>query len=502
MSSGGTGEIKFTLTADGRRLENVLARQQKQIERLQAKMRGMASASARAGRSQQTMFQQGIAGAAKMAAGYATLQMAISNVNQAIQEEIRLQQIATRSESSVAAGQAAILSNLVGQGTQAQKVAIAAQVGELSRTTGIQEGLLATQASELISATSGDFETRAALVMDVLEKAAPFFRTKPEESGAFAGAVVDVQRSLGGAGVDEALALMLVAQSQARITSIEELKNLAPALVAADVTSTDDDPVKTAKLAAAIFAAVGARMGDPEGATTKTAVAGLISVLEQRIPKELGLTNLEERLAYAISHPEFTKKEIIPHLIGRAATKPILRELLEGGETFAAVGAVNQALLSGLTGKDIEAERQFIASGTKELERDTRNRIIAAENDKLNRGLRAGKGAAYERLFGGTERVEIGSLEAKGTDLFGRQLGKGIYIGLTEAAQVKGETAEQVVEALDETGELDAVRGLRMIPGLGSIISALQGATEVVQSVNSQTRAIAAQSQVNAQTEQ
>jgi AraC-like DNA-binding protein len=362
---------------------------------------------------------------ARQIAQWGSIATAIGLANKELMDHAMLQEKAVALTNSVAAAQEGLLANFGLKVSSERRESALKDVSQMSRDMGFNEAQFTTQFGKTFSATSGSFEDRYKLVREVLEAAAPLHRGNQEALGDFSGTVIDTMKSMPGASAKEAVAFLLSLQEQARITSTDKLKEFVPALAAVDVTSggAGVDKLANAKAAGALFAAAGGRLGDPEGAETKTLLANLAAVLREMVPDDDGKPDsFEERIRKVVASKAL-QEQVIPELRGRGATKPVVEELLRGGRVFADWEASLDNFSTSVndTNRLIEDARGI----TPELEQSTKSKEVGSTLAQRLKERWGEAGTVSQLLFSGGVDSQGGAFpglfEMQGRGLFGSQ---------------------------------------------------------------------------------
>lgn len=276
------GNIQQKFSGDTSELERALDKMQQKYVRLEEQMAKMARASKDSSDKQIASFGQFEAGINRtikaiggIAAGWLSAQTAIGLYKASLDDLVQKAERARQSSMTVAEGQAAVLMNL-GNVDDSNAKAFMAQIASMTAQSKFQsQAPMLTAASSILSATGGDQQK----TLGILGAAAPFFRSNQSELAQFGGVLGDVMKSSGMQDPNQALAFALSVQGQSRFEQLGGFKNVSPVLAGAAIGAPQADRAVVAKQAAALFAAVGSELGDPEGGVSKTAVLKLIENL-------------------------------------------------------------------------------------------------------------------------------------------------------------------------------------------------------------------------------
>lgn len=341
------------------------------------------------------------------AKGWLGIQGAVSIVTRAFAKQREILEGVATAQTTLAQAQADLIAQLQGVDPQRRRQFLQ-EIVELGPQVGIKPSILTQQVSELFTATTGGFEDRRKTVLETLNQVAPLFLTKPQEIGDFGGAFQAFLQTAKAEGVGlsdaDAFSLFLQARSQARISSIEKLKNIVPAIKAIEVAGEGAATLKDLKAGIAAFALIGSRAEDPEGEKTRTAIVKLVQVLEDRFP-DLGFL---EQLQATAGLSEAQQKELFKPLSALRGIGPVVRDILSGRRQ-----AEFQEILDSLKiSADQSAElRRALLTDTEALRENTRTAgaTAAAEAALMDR---TSAGAVQRRLFGGPQGP--GALDAIG----------------------------------------------------------------------------------------
>lgn len=329
--------VEFKFTGDGNQLAREYDKLVSKVDKLEKKNAQLAAKAQQADAAQKRSSASAASGVASAAAGvlkwaasYASVTTAISLVNQGMEKQRRLAEESLQTQLRVAGSQAAVLKN-IGDVSDDEANAFLYKLDEIRRDTQFASVVpLQQAASSILSATGGNQQ----LTLDILSAGAPLFGTDQDNLATFGSALGDVMKATGIKDARQNAALMLGIQGQARFEELSAFKNVAPALAAADVVTggeneTAADKLRDAREAAAAFAAIGSRAGDPDGTLTKTAAANLFANLrnvtrDAKAPAEVD--TFKERLDYIRANPELQSEVLKSGFKG--AIKPIIEEFI------------------------------------------------------------------------------------------------------------------------------------------------------------------------------
>lgn len=273
------GNIQQKFSGDITELERALERARQMHIRLEEQIAKMAKTSKESAKETVSSIDRAASGVASAVTGavtsFLTINTAISAVSRQIDEIIQKAERAKLANLSVADAQAAVIKNIGQVDAANARQFLGAVSGIAQRTNFGQQAPLLTAASSILSATGGNQQR----TLGILETAAPFFRDTPGELATFGGTLGDLMKSSGMQDPNQAMAFALSVQGQSRFEQLGGFKNVSPVLAGAAIGAPRADRGVVAKQAAALFAAVGSELGDPEGGASKTAVLKLIENL-------------------------------------------------------------------------------------------------------------------------------------------------------------------------------------------------------------------------------
>lgn len=272
------GTIQQKFTGDASQLEREIEKLRMQQIKYEEQIKRITEESKKSADKQKEMLtglgggvERGISSLVKLAAGWMSVNTAISLVNKSIDDNAQRNERARLASLSVADAQAGVILNL-GAGDDANKQAFLNQIGQLTKRTGFGSQVpILNAAASILSATGSD----QSKTLSILGAATPLFKANPDQLPVFGGVVGDVMKATGISDPNAAVAFALSIQGQSRFESLGGMKNVTPVLAGASIGFRGDRQ-RNALEAAALFAAVGGELGDPEGGTTKTAVLKLI----------------------------------------------------------------------------------------------------------------------------------------------------------------------------------------------------------------------------------
>ena len=392
MSSAGS--VNLQANARFNRLENAFARVQNRVISLETRNAKLTSQLNKMGNVGARSTNSWVSSVGRAATAYIGLSKGIDLAVRAFQRQMEIGERAAFADITLARADEE-LGNAMGDFSPAERQRLKALTRQTPR--GFTEAQFTAVVSEALSQTSGETPGRIDQAIDVSRAVAPLFQHRKEEAGAFAGAVIDVERSVSGeATPQQLLALMATIRSQSALKTIESLKEFVPAAAAADVTSATGDRLEQLITMGAVFSAMTGRGGDTDGSIAKTAAANLAAVLREELP-DFG--NFTARLEAVAKDPKLATR-LVPELMGRAATKPIAEEILRGGISFKEMTAIRKKLAEAVHGTAFQDTVEFQERGTPALIRSRTAFQNEARVDQMLREQQAGIGMVRRELFG------------------------------------------------------------------------------------------------------
>lgn len=277
-----SGKITLTGESDVNRIMRDYDKLIAKNAELEGKLRQVSQEGAGGQDKMAAAVDRGIDRIRNMLMTYISVNAVIKAGNDLLEHRNRLEQESLGAKMTIADAQAQMRQNMIGISLDAQNRYIA-DVAEIARRSGVSPEVMYRAGASGISGTGGD----ARRAIEILEQLAPLFRGQQMEQQLepAAGAVGDIMKITRDPDVAANIGLVLNTMKQARITSLEKFKNVAPGLVAATQYDTQTNRSEATREAAALFAAIGQGIADPEGATTKTALAALSKQLETLLPE-------------------------------------------------------------------------------------------------------------------------------------------------------------------------------------------------------------------------
>lgn len=392
------GNVTTVFASDDKDVQRAFASMQKEMVRLKEANRQLAEQTKQGAKESQSFFDGGVAGLAKMAAGYLTLETAISKVTeklvaQAAQEE-KLKQLAVDATEQRAKALAGFTRN-AGFIDSKELQSLKSQVVDISRETGVSTDVLFPAAGAALSA-KGSLTNKQA--MAALRQAA---LATPEGDAAtveqLTGGLLDIAKLSGSGDARRNFGLLAGVAANARVTDIGKIaKNAVPGATAVRQQGG------TAAEALAIVATMTSLLDDQEGAVSRTAAVKLSEELAKQLPK---LASPVERIRAMQADPALRKK----FLAGWTETTTLggVRQLLEGGR---AAELLNQNIAA-IPNEDAVAKGDQLIANLQQQ----REVAIARTKGRLAAG-------AEEMAVGDVSRAWQGAIEPKLKDIL-RQTG-------------------------------------------------------------------------------
>lgn len=344
-------QVVVEMSSDEAKLYRGMQRLIEQQQKLETGLKKTGAAGKKAGDDtskamKSDFFSKQLVDLKAVATGYFSIQTAIQAVTKAMEEQKQVAEAAATVQVNVAGGQAAVLKNL-GDVSKEESDRFFANLDRI-RSDSKFSSIVPIQyaASDILSATGGNQEQ----TLDILRAVTPLFGTTPDQMASFGGALADMQKASGITDAKQAAALMLGIQGQARFTSLDAFKNVAPALMAVDIASSGDRLTDTRE-GAALFAGIGSQIGDTEGNLTKGAVVALATNLRNT------LKDVAPELKTTFERMEFVRNNPTLEVMG-----------IGNPEAKADFEAMDESMKKLITDSLASArEKQMIATGIKDL---------------------------------------------------------------------------------------------------------------------------------------
>lgn len=341
--------VDFKFTGDAGQLAGEYDKLVSKVDKLEAQNAKLAAKAKQADAAQKQSassaasgFRNAATGVLSWAASFASVQTAISLVNQGLEDQRRLAEQSHQTQMRVAGSQAAVLKNL-GDVSDKEAKSFLYSVDQIRQETGFASVVpLQQAAASILSATGGNKQ----LTLDILAAEAPLMADSPDQMAGFGGALGDLTKSTGVKDMRKLSALALSIQGQARFETLGGFDKVASALAAANevtggIGETEADQLRDAREASAAFAAIGSNIADKDGSQTKTASANLFANLARVTNEAVAagkvapekVDTFNERMAYVRANPDLQQEVTKSGFEG--AVKPVIQSFLSerGGET-------------------------------------------------------------------------------------------------------------------------------------------------------------------------
>lgn len=271
--------ISVTFTAEDRDFLKSLAKQQKEIQKLQDKLKNAGRAAKKAGKETSTSFSgtaaSGISKATKALSGYAagflTITAAVGQANKALTDFDEINKKAANKQVQLSNATDALRQNMLGMSNAIQEDVLK-QIQEISKESGVGAVTVTQAVSQGLSATSGNVK----LALDTVALAAQIQRSDPSALITAVGAQLDLAKVTGS---DDPLVnqgFLSTVGLKGRVTDPKlQAANLPRGLAGASQVGA------TAEEAGAILATITEFMPDPLGARGSTAIISFMEELNQ-----------------------------------------------------------------------------------------------------------------------------------------------------------------------------------------------------------------------------
>lgn len=281
--------------------------------------------------------------------------------NDALAEQVRIQQRVSRGTMTVADSQAALSLNL-GAISGEDKDAFIGRVAALREELKFQAvEPLNLAAGSIASSVGGDQEK----TLKILKASAPLFRHKPEELGAFGGAVGAFMDILKVDDADAATAFMLSMQGQSRFESLDAFREVAPALkggMFSHQDATTEQRIEEARQQASLLASLTIAGEDVHARKSKTFFANMLAGMEEVDVKS---GSMFERLA--AMHELSPEKQEKAWMRGDAALRPVMRSLFTDSNSPVILGMKDAYEKIGADTSAAKEHARYLREGTPAL---------------------------------------------------------------------------------------------------------------------------------------
>lgn len=388
------GVIAQKFTSDISQLEAAYSKLQSQNAQLINQNTKLTKESEKASRSSQKnagsmgqYAQSAMGSIAGMISSYATLQGAITLVNRALDDQLRVSQSIADFGAKVAPSQAGLAINMNGM-APAEKSRILSEIIQIDKDTSFGNQSSITQSvGSLVSAT-GDID----LALNVTRELGDVMRERPDELAPTAGAVGDVAALVGDETGRKSLGLVLSTLASSRVEKINAFGNLTQGMAATSAyESAGSDKFRSAEVSASLMAALTRGIADKDGSVSRTAAIGLAEQLSKFLPEKdrlegdgsvaragTGLRTLEERIA-AVQGDELLRRQFLEKAtFERTASGAVLNLLQDPNSNVAKQYSAN-------VGGRVSAEISLL----EELKSDMTNLTPQFKSGKFNKGVKA-----------------------------------------------------------------------------------------------------------------
>lgn len=322
--------------------------------RLTEQVKQLAAASGRATKEAKSGFEKvtssmdgGINALTRMAAGYLTVQTAISGVTAAMQDLEEQRRRSREGTTDQADAQRNMLRNL-GNVSDAEQLQFMSKLQDMALRRSPSGGVktVYNMTATGLSASGADREKTLAAV----DMALQFAPDNPEAATSITGALLHMSKATGRSDMLENLGFLKLAGEQAAITDWDKIaQNMSPAIIGA--TSFGATPQE----ALALVASITQGSADKMGAESGTAAISLAQQLEKFLPTEdvygqvavpgrkgkrrglvtkgTGLETLGERIQYLQENPLEREKFLENLTLEKKSLGPVM-QILEGPQTM------------------------------------------------------------------------------------------------------------------------------------------------------------------------
>ena len=461
MANG--GNIKFSMITDVNKAERDYVRMQNSNRKLTSEVRKLKEEIRGMGRTSNKAFDSMRRDAASLIKSYFGVQGLIQGVeayNSLLRERARLQAVAEKESRSVGQIKSSIIASVGNTASDREIQQFFERISSLNDAGGpmrrVSDRDLFSAADRLLSATSGTLGDSEGQITSFL-KGADALAFDPELIGEVGSAVLSLTANFTEANEDVIKSLTsfsLELKRQARFEELGGLREFQKVAAAASVADTDDDLVtgsartrrqsETIRNVAGLFAALGQRAGDIEGAETATLVSQLVTGLGEVLPSrdivDAGgrvrrrarftasgdvIDNVRERLeaitrdgafdaegrfidAEQLQREFFVGRKGLPKAAkARAKLIGILRELIGQGTVFDTFGAARGALSDPATAGSATLDQVIRRQGAGSFDSDVQNlalvqrgEVLAKENLQLSASIGSIRRSLFDPEFG------------------------------------------------------------------------------------------------------
>lgn len=270
-------KVTTVFASDDKEVMAAIQKMNAEMAKLRDQNKKLAEESKKGGQQSAGMMEVGIAQAAKLAAGYLSVQTAVQAVTAALHDKFDIEKRSLELQTRTAVTQRDFLANL-GTTTRTQKQGALASISAISKRTGVAESNLYGPGSSALSAAGG--VENLGVAMTALEKAARIAPDSAEAMSQIAGAIIDLNKATGSLQGEKGLDLLIGLQAGSRVKNMGLLASNVPRGVAG-ATASGFSP----EAAAALFESLSNAMADDKGALTATAESSLAARLRAYLPE-------------------------------------------------------------------------------------------------------------------------------------------------------------------------------------------------------------------------
>ena len=326
-----------------------LAKQMTTVQGLQSRVKHLNQEAGRGFRNQNKWLTDQIRSVGTLAASSLTLLGIQRQITAELDRQRQINQTIAEKRISLAGREDDVKTNLGKVSTDVADRFIT-DTRRIAETAKADLGAVYMAASNLLSASGGN-QTRT---KNILGLTAPMFRNRPDALNQFSGTIGDLANF---ANIDDPgqlrqlVGLALSAQQQGRITNVADLNKYIQSVAAGRNVDTSGNVIGSFRTSLALNSAIGAMIGDEEGALTKTAAAEFETSLAELLPEKnvlrtdgsikrrgTGLTNTMDRWKRLIESPQLQREFVqgsatFERLSGRGPILPVLRALAENPDS-------------------------------------------------------------------------------------------------------------------------------------------------------------------------
>ena len=322
------GRLRLEASANFSRLNTAFEKSKQKVASLEDRLSRLEQGHDRMGKKSQSAFGIMARYAQNVITSYVGIHAAIATVNHAIQEEIELRRRAADANKSLQEERILLMGQTASFSPE-QRAEFESRVLAAGRQAGITESQALSAGRRALTATSdSDPNLRIDKAAGILEKMALALGPRLAAAEGLPGAVLDLQRTLGGS-QEQAIGLLKTALDNSRLEDDAEAPNFIRTIAGAAAIQTGvQDKETLAEQTLALFSAFQAVTGDVIGANTSTAIVNFIAAL-QREQGDRTLT--PDQLIDALQDEEGIK------FIGKSFSKPVQEDLIRSGSEISRI---------------------------------------------------------------------------------------------------------------------------------------------------------------------